>query len=324
MQFEKHQAPLPDRLTDELVGLWESVFETSYHAFRAVLRGSETAHNTDLVYVYRQGERVVGTCHLTIPKALPEIAGLGEVATAADFRRRGIGHRLCEALRDDFQRAGGRAVFLGTANPAAERLYRRLGWLRIPGSNVMAYIAARGSPEAFLDRFFEEGEAAAPAEGSSADRVPMIPLAVYPHKQRVLDANAEMYSTRYSLQPSCMGLYPRYEAVAEEGRGAWFSARTAGGKTVGLSTARLGDPGAAQIDAFAHSRYTAAWEDLAEAALAWSVSRGVASCSALVSEEDEEKLAGFARLGFRTAGPGLPIGNGPGKAAWRTMVKSLV
>jgi len=307
MEFEKHETPVPDRLADELISLWETIFETSYEASRPVLRGSERRDNRDMIYIFRHGERLVGTCRLTVPKALPVIAGLGEVATAADFRRKGIGRQLCQAARDDFWKEGGRAVFLGTANPAAVQLYMQLGWEKIPGSNVMVNIAGQGSYERFLNSYFGGGGAATCSEGSPADRVPMIPLLVWPHKQRVLDANTEMYSTVHAVQCSCMGLYPRYEAVPREGKGAWFAARTDRGKTVGLSTVRLTDAHAARIDAFAHPRFMGAWEQLATAALKWSASKGATSCSALLCEEDQEKLSRFAGLGFHVTGPGPPF-----------------
>ena len=52
----------------------------------------------------------------------------------------------------------------------------------------------------------------------------MIPLLISPHDWQVLDANTAMFSTRYSLQPSCMGLYRRYSAVAGDGPGRRGSA----------------------------------------------------------------------------------------------------
>jgi len=97
---------------------------------------------------------------------------------------------------------------------------------------------------------------------------------------------------------------PRYDAVTGDGRGAWFAARTAGGKTVGLSTARVDDSHRAQIDAFAHQDFMGVWEALVQAAINWSASQGVSTCTASVCEEDQVKIASYGAMGFRTAGTG--------------------
>ena len=132
----------------------------------------------------------------------------------------------------------------------------------------------------------------------------MIPLLLCPHDWQVLDANTLMYSTRYATQKSCMGLYVRYERMRLSGGGAWFVAKTAEGRVVGLSTARGDDTGSCQIDAFAHARFSEAWEELVQAAIGRSHEHGMGRCYAVVSVEDEEKQSWFESLGFRRAGSG--------------------
>lgn len=307
MEIDRLEAPVSDQVADELIGFWKTVYDTSYDAFRPMLRGAESKQNSDIIYIRREAGRVAGTCHLTVPTAVPTIAGLGEVGTATQFRGRGIGHALCKAARDDFQSAGGDAVFLGTGNPAAAQLYGRLGWRTIPSSHVMVNITDDPPLETFLTSYFRESGATILSEGSPADRVPMIPLIVFPHDCRVLDANTKVYSTRHAVQTSCMGLFPRYDAVAGDGQGAWFAARTAEGKTVGLATARIDDTRRAWIDAFVHDHFLSAWEGLARAAIGWGESEGASACCARVCEEDEEKRSLFADLGFRAAGAGEPF-----------------
>lgn len=304
MELEKHDVPLPQQLADELVGFWEAAFGTAYNSFLPVLRGDEIAENADTIYVYRHAGSVIATCHLTTSKALPEIAGLGEVATAAAFRRRGAARELCRAARNDFSKSGGRALFLGTANPAAVSLYERCGWRRIPGSCVMANTTGEQSLDAFLDAYFRASGRPTVSSGSAADRIPMIPLLVFPHAWCVLDANVGMFSTRYATQPSCMGLYPRYETTARNGARAWFVARTPRGKTVGMATAFLEASGCARIDAFTHRNFTDAWEALVRAAMRWSRTRGATRYATSVCEDDGEKLASYIAVGFRKTGAG--------------------
>ena len=313
------ESPLPDDLTEELIDFWEVIFETSFEDLRSVLAAAERAQNQDILYLVRQGKKLASSSHLTISKSNPELGGLGEVATAPEFRRLGLASKLCERALNDFRTQGGQALFLGTGNPAAARVYNRLGWRKLAGANVMAFIASGDSPETFLVDCFRKDGSTTTAVASASERIPMIPLLISPHDWQVLDANVGIFSTRYAVQHSCMGLYPRYEALVREGRGEWFGARTDRGNLVGLATAQLdqspiesleGQPSIesigtqCQVDAFTHQNYIGAWKDLIEAAMSWGASRGVPLCSATLSVEDENKRALFESLGFREAGTG--------------------
>ena len=304
----QYEPPLPEDLAEELLRFWEATFDTSYDWIRAVLAGSEQGQNRDIVFLVRQGEALAGTNHLTISASKPELGGLGEVGTVPAYRRQGIATALCERARETFRAQGGRALFLGTGNPAAARVYHRLGWRKLASAGVMACITSGDSPEAFLVDYYRgchgdgEGGAITVAEGSAAARIPMIPLLVTPHDWQAMDANANMFSMRYAVQLSCMGLYPRYEKVTREGRGTWFVAQTDQGRAVGLSTARLDDAGGCQVDGFVHHRYPQAWGDLMGAALSWAAARGASLCFVALSIEDEDKRAQFEALGFRQIG----------------------
>ena len=140
----------------------------------------------------------------------------------------------------------------------------------MPGSTVWALIASGESPESFLVDYFRASDEVGIESRSPAQRVPMIPLIVTPHDWWVLDANVELYSTRYIEQNSCMGLYPRYAKLVEQGAGAWFAARTRDGRLVGLASARPDGEGACQVDGFVHGRYGGAWANLMQAAIDWA------------------------------------------------------
>ena len=229
------------------------------------------------------------------------LGGFGEVATRPDLRGTGIATRLCGRAVEEFRGGGGQALFLGTTSPAARRIYHRLGWRKLAGADVMANISSRDTPEAFLVDYFREPGEATVVPATAAVRVPMIPLLHAPHDWQVLDANAGMYSTRYCLQYSCMGLYRRYLAAVGGGAGDWFCACTADGRIVGLATVlRVG--AACQVDGFAHPYFAAAWPDLMAAAMQRAAARGAGECRAAVCVEDEEKRSLFEGLGFRESG----------------------
>lgn len=300
----RFEPPLPEDLTEELIAFWKGTFGTPYEGFRAALQGAERAQNRDVLYLMQRGERLGGTCRLTVSRANPRLGGVGEVATSLEFRRQGIAGALCARALEDFGAHGGQALFLGTSNPDAARVYHRLGWRKLPGANVMAFIAGGDSPEAFLVDLFREGGAAAVGPGTAVDRIPMIPLLISPHDWQALDANAGMFSTRYVVQISCMSLYTRYEALTREGRGAWFSARTDRGLVVGLSSACLDGSGGCRVDGFTHPNDPDVWKDLIQAAMRWGTARGAPSCRARVSVEDEDKRTLFEALGFQEVGTG--------------------
>ena len=300
----RYEVPIPEELVDELFPFWASIFgEVLPDIAREVFLGSEEDHNGGTLYLQREGESLASTCFTMKSKTVPILAGFGEVATEPRFRGRGIATELCSRAVEDVRAGGGEAFFLGTVNPAAARVYHRLGWRKLAGANVMANILSGKSPEAFLVDYFA-GEGAKVVESSPADRIPMIPLILCPHDWQVLDANTNVCSTRYATQNSCMGLFVRYERVRLSGEGAWFAARTAEGKVVGLSSACRDEGGAFQIDAFAHARFSEVWEELAQAAIGKSRELGEGKCYAVVSVEDEEKRSWFESLGFRGSGAG--------------------
>ena len=300
----KIEPPLTEDLTEELLDFWEAIFEVPCDGYRSILNGSERDDNHDIFYLLRKGKELGGTSHLTISKADPRLGGLGEVATPSEFRRQGIATALCAHTLEDFRTHNGQAFFLGTVNPEAARVYHRLGWRKLAGANVMAFIANGDSPEAFLVDYFREGGPAEIAPSTPADRIPMIPLLLCPHDWKVLDANVSMFSTRYVVQNSCMGLYPRYEALAQDGRGAWFALHANQGRVVGLSSARLDESGHCQVDGFTHQSHADSWEDLMAAALRWGADRGGGLCCAIVSVEDEDKRVRFESLGLQESGAG--------------------
>ena len=305
MDFIKFRTPLPEELIPELTAFWEEIFGTSYEDFKSIFAGDETKDNEDILYLMRQDEDLAGTSHLTVGKAVPRLGGLGEVATPTAFRRQGIAAELCESALDDFCRQGGEAFFLGTGNPAAARIYYRLGWRKLAGANVMALIVSGNSPEAFLVDYFREAEGQTTIiPGTSAQRIPMIPLIVCPHDWQVLDANAGIFSTRYAVQSSCMGLYPKYDVLVQQQSGAWFGAQTDSGHLIGLATARLDELGVCHVDGFTHQRCLDIWQDLMQAAMDWGADRGATEWRGTLSVEDEDKRSLFGSLGFEATGEG--------------------
>ena len=299
MRFE---APLEQSLVDELFAFWEPIFGGPIDVTRETLLGSEGTQSRVTVYTRRLGDNLAGACLVASSRTLPALGGLGEVATSPEARRTGIASELTRQARDDFADMGGQALFLGTVNHAAARIYFRLGWRKLAGVNLMVNVLDGRSPEEFLVDYFRGIGSVEVREPSPADRAPMIPLLVSPHDWQALDFNTGMMSTRYEVQDSCLGLYRRYMALARDGCGAWFCASDERGQLAGLSSTRLDGEWGCQVDGFARGDKLDSWEALIGRAVDWGASRGASAIRAIVSVEDEEKLALFESVGFRNVG----------------------
>ena len=266
-----------------------------------VFLGDEVDHSRLVTYLERDGDTLTGTCGITISRANPRLAGFGEVATRPDYRGRGIASRLCGQAVEEFVEQGGEAVFLGTGNPDAARIYHRLGWRRIAGSYVWANVTTGDSPEEYLADYYRLPGRVSIVPGDASLRVPMIPLLLTPHDWQVLDGNlpVPMVSIRYAMQSSCMGLCRKYYDLVKRDDTAWFAVKTDDGRLVGISTARIDDAKACNVDGFIHARFNDSYDALIGAAIDWGRSQNAVRITARLSVEDEDKQAAFESLGFR-------------------------
>ena len=208
----------------EALALWAQIFGEAEAALEAPqIDGSEADENADLLLLLRDGAKLAGTLHATIPRAAPGLCGLSGMCVAPEYRGRGLAKRLLDAMLRELDAAGVEATFLGTDNPAAAGLYAAFGFAFLPGSNVMARYGRGGA------RAFDERTYGAPRrrfdlrEGSPGMRIPLVPLALRRGGPLLMDCNAPLFSSAAVTQRSCMGLYPRYAAIRGRG-GAVFGA----------------------------------------------------------------------------------------------------
>ena len=251
-KFERYDLPIAEPLIDELTNLWQSAFGDGLSWCRPVLSGGEREANRDILFLATADDQVVASCRLTINQRDPHIATLGEVATSMEHRGQGLATAVCSQAAGEFDRAGGLAMFLGTGNPNAARIYERLGWRFLPSSRVMARTSAGKVPQEFLAEYFGN-QLDLPVRievGGPHHRIPVIPLILTPHPWLALDANTDIRSCRCFVQGSCEGLYRRYDELGDGA--AWWAAVLADGRVVGISSAKLLDDGTCSVEAFAH------------------------------------------------------------------------
>ena len=302
LRYETLATPLREDLAGRLLSMWAGIFKASYDSFRPILLGAASEWNEDTFYLAWDGEEVVGSSHLTVPRADRRLGGLGEVVTPAHYRGLGIATEVCRRARDSFFEQGGEALFLGTDNPVARRVYERLGWKQLVGATVMGNFRTATGPEAFLKRYFTAEGLFEAMAGSPRFRIPMIPLALLPQSPLVLDANTGLGSADHFVQRSCMSLYPRYQRITAEDRGAWFAAVSEEGLLVGLSTAVMDERLTCWLDGFTHPSFREIWPTLIDLGIEWATRNKAAATAARVASDGGRKQEMFEQMGFEATG----------------------
>lgn len=303
-EFEKYEAPLAGELANQVVDLLNEVFgDEGRDMLSGILKGQQVDAFSDTIYVARCDGKLVAENRLTAQKNSPWIGALGQVATLKEHRGHGLAKRLCQWAAEDFQMLKGRAIFLGTGEGIAARVYGRCGWQRLANSNVWARITEAKSPEEFLVDYFRVGRDL-PVEicpGNYSYRTTIVPFIVMPHDWVLLDANASMLSTRYAFQYSSEGLYQRYDPIEREGN--WFVLKRSDGVVVGIVSAKFQEDGSCWVDAFTHRYYQDKWVgQLYEHATRWAQRKGAKIVQSGCADSDFLKKDLCQSLGFKFGG----------------------
>ena len=250
---------------------------------------------------------MASTCMIVSPRAMPAIADLGAVATHPDLRNRGLSTRVCGTAVDLAFENGCEALFVGTGGGAAARVYERLGFRKLPGANWWIAVASGDPPEAFVVDYFRRPAASVTVRPASpADRIPMIPLIVFPHRWRSSTptpvSSRPPTPTQARSPNTCATPRPSPTRAAHGPP----PSPTTGGPSASPPRARS-TPAWWRVDAFTQSRFTDAWPELMEAAVDSAAAGGAKTCRIDVTSWDDEKAALAESLGFRPAGPGDPV-----------------
>ena len=312
-QFEitRFESPIEDEaLAKEIRDLWIKVPEqigqaSDLSSYIDTLTDRDRPEDRKLLYVARVDGRLVGTSMLWVSRRDPELAEFGMPGTDPEFRRRGIGRVLFERPATEFRDAGGEAIVMGGGNQEADRIYARVGYSKLVGSNALIQAMSGESPEAYFTDYFRDLGPATIHPGEAADRTPAVPLVHTSHDWQVMDCNARIFSTRYFVRRSFAGQCGAYVAMLEESTSTFFAARAGERqKVVGLSSAKFVEEKLCSVDGFTHPYYLDDWTDLISAAMDWGRQRDATGFVVTVSQEDEQKQELFKALGFEVTGRG--------------------
>lgn len=273
---------------DEMLCRLEEIFgKEERYLEEPQLTGKETEENIDIVLLAKEQGVLIGAIHGTIPRQEPHLAGLSAMFTTQGARGTGLGRKLFGQMVDTLESRGVTAMFLGTSNPVAEKLYASFGFRYLFGSGVMSRFAS-GAVASFNKIRFETPAGQIRAEeGSPKMRIPIIPLALSRLKYKIYDANLGIASPEMLTQHSCMGLFPQYIALSKQ-KGRYFSAYDEANVLGAVAT--VNNDG--RFDGFAHPAYEEALERIFKKANAAYMT---------IADVDTAKIATAERLGLRKA-----------------------
>lgn len=219
MELVRYTAPFN---CDEFLHILEKVFgEEESLLEEPQLNGSEVEYNMDIAYIAKEGEKILGTIHATIPKKFPELCGISAMCTTTDARGKGIGKKLFAQIVKEIDNLGVKVAVLGTGNPIAAKLYSTYGFGFLSGSCVMARFVEGAEVDFTRKVFMEESSQIDVLPGTARMRIQMIPLVLHKGSQLILDCNTNIVNCNLMTQTSCMGLYPRYLKLQETGGNFW-------------------------------------------------------------------------------------------------------
>ncbi len=106
----------------------------------AVFAGDMVEYTADMYFFCELESEIIARTACIIPRDTKDLATLGFVHTAPEYRRKGIGSLLLETAINEFEKGGGIAIHLATRNPAAGRLYRKHGFRELGSPGIMRYV----------------------------------------------------------------------------------------------------------------------------------------------------------------------------------------
>lgn len=257
----------------------------------------EDVARNDFAWAEVDGD-VVATAWTMTPRDEPRLATMGEVYTDPAWRGRGLAPAVCGALLDRFDAAGGEAMFLGTGNPSAARIYRSLGFAPYP-RGLMRRDSA-GAAAAFDSKWFAPSAVSLrPVNWGDTPRLVM--LYATPNPWLSVCWMQGLYAAPHVINDRCNSLVKHTWQATRPG--AWPAMVNAEGAVVGSGPMEpLGNEKAvlgANVDVFVHPTFHGEADTLIDAMLAEARTLGWRWLRAELGSDDAAKRALLEAFGFR-------------------------
>ena len=222
--LKTYTIPISQKKSSNLYDLWiKNGFENEKNIDinKSLLSGSEVQSNLIKLYVYENKDQILSSAVIVMNIQNPSIAAIGEVCTSLNSRGKGLANSLCEKIIEDyFSNYQNNAIFLGTVNPIAEKIYKSLGWKNIDNSLVMFNSKNQDDFESFLNKYNKNEIRKNISEGNSNFRLSIIPFVLSIRSNNQIDLNSKI--NLINKTSSCLGLFNKYESLQFR-QGKWFS-----------------------------------------------------------------------------------------------------
>tara|TARA_Y100000768_G_C23986587_1_gene689216 strand:- start:3833 stop:4795 length:963 start_codon:yes stop_codon:yes gene_type:complete len=222
--FKTYTIPISQKKSSNLYDLWiKNGFENEKNIDinKSLLSGSEVQSNLIKLYLYENKDHILSSAVIVMNIQNPSIAAIGEVCTSLNSRGKGLANSLCEKIIEDyFSNDQNNAIFLGTVNPIAEKIYKSLGWKNIDNSLVMFNSKNQDDFESFLNKYNKNELRKNISEGNSNFRLSIIPFVLSIRSNNQIDLNSKI--NLINKTSSCLGLFNKYESLQFR-QGKWFS-----------------------------------------------------------------------------------------------------
>tara|TARA_Y100001960_G_scaffold51087_1_gene52038 strand:+ start:17647 stop:18618 length:972 start_codon:yes stop_codon:yes gene_type:complete len=296
---KKSIIPITDKKIDKLYKLWlENGFEKEEKIdfTKSLLRGSEKNINQINLYSIEKERQILSTVVLIFQIDNPSISGIGEVCTELNSRGNQFAYNLCMLARDEFFSIdGSQCNFLGTINPLAAKIYKKLGWKKIENSYVMYNSINYSNFDHFLEEKYIKSEKLIISEGSSYFRLSLIPFIL--SNKNVLYSDMNIGISSETISAACLSLYEMYNSLLNR-KGRWFCMHNQSNQIYGVSTIITEINKTYKIDGFSNQNYKEDFYKLVDYTCNLALENDPMKIYIDVLNDDSYKKEIFSELGF--------------------------
>jgi len=296
---KNYTIPIERNKIDQLYNLWlNNGYETNedIDITKEHLLGIEKDISEIKLYTFENSSSIESSCITIYNKKLPIIAGLGEVCTEITSRGKGLAGTLCNIAKEDFfSNKSSEGIFLGTVNPSAKKIYKKLGWVKIPNSKVMFNSKEDISFQDFIDDYYYDKSEIFIQNGSPKFRISLIPYFLSQISNHNVDINAGIIGNDCSSM--CLGTYNRFDEITKN-KGQWFVMSNNKNKIFSTSSFKSISNGTIQLDGTYKKGYENYFIDLIKNNLSTLNSDNCERIICEVLEIDQDKIQLFKELGF--------------------------
>jgi GNAT superfamily N-acetyltransferase len=130
--------------------------EGAYSLMCRTLAGEFAATGDDYFFLLQAEGRYLSHIAYSVDRRNPTIGIVNFVLTDPGWLRRGLSTYLCGVAADHFAARGGKAMYLGTSNPTARRIYIKCGFKDYHGQ-AMRWVTDPAADAGFDEWYFDGG-----------------------------------------------------------------------------------------------------------------------------------------------------------------------